>query len=46
MTPPSATQDLASALKASVTRIPHCGHHLLAEQPDATLAAMQRALRH
>jgi pimeloyl-ACP methyl ester carboxylesterase len=44
MTPPSATKEIARALQATVARIADCGHHLLAEQPDATLAAMRRAL--
>jgi pimeloyl-ACP methyl ester carboxylesterase len=44
MTPPSATKELAVALQAEVVRVAGCGHHLLAEAPEATLAAMQAAL--
>jgi pimeloyl-ACP methyl ester carboxylesterase len=44
MTPPAATKELATLLKPRITRIPNCGHHQLAEAPEATLAAMQQAL--
>jgi pimeloyl-ACP methyl ester carboxylesterase len=43
MTPPRATRELASALKARVVYVPS-GHHQLAETPDATLAAVREAL--
>jgi pimeloyl-ACP methyl ester carboxylesterase len=44
MTPPTATRELAALLKPRIVRIPNCGHHQLAEAPEATLAAMQQAL--
>ena len=43
MTPPKATQELAAALKAQVVHVP-AGHHLMAEAPDAVLAALRGAL--
>jgi pimeloyl-ACP methyl ester carboxylesterase len=44
MTPPAATRELAAALKANVTRLPGCGHHMLAEAPEAARAALQAAM--
>lgn len=43
MTPPRATRELATALKTKVVHTPS-GHLLLAEAPDATLAAVREAL--
>lgn len=43
MTMPKMARDLAQALKARVLMVP-CGHHLLAEQPDAVLNAVRSAL--
>lgn len=43
MTPPRATQDIAKALRAKTVRLPS-GHHLMAEVPDAMLAAVRAAL--
>lgn len=43
MTPPRATQELAQALHARITRLPS-GHHLMAEVPDAMLDAVREAL--
>ncbi|CAD5374453.1 Alpha/beta hydrolase [Rubrivivax sp. A210] len=43
MTPPRAAAGLATALKARVTTLA-CGHALMAEAPDATLAALRTAL--
>jgi pimeloyl-ACP methyl ester carboxylesterase len=43
MTPPKATKELATALKARVLHVP-TGHHLMAEAPDAVLAALRVAL--
>lgn len=43
MTPPRAARDLAQALHAKTVIIP-CGHHLLAEAPDAVLNALREAL--
>jgi pimeloyl-ACP methyl ester carboxylesterase len=43
MTPPKATKELAAALKAKVVTVP-TGHHLVAEAPDAVLAALRGAL--
>lgn len=43
MTPPRATQALAQALHARVHTVPG-GHQLMAEAPDATLAALRVAL--
>ena len=43
MTPPKVTKDLAGALKAKVTLL-DSGHHLMAEAPDAMLAAVRAAL--
>jgi pimeloyl-ACP methyl ester carboxylesterase len=43
ITPPRATRDIATALRARVVTVPS-GHHQLAEAPDATLAALRTAL--
>lgn len=43
MTPPKAAGDIATALKARIERV-EAGHVLMAEAPDATLAALRRAL--
>jgi len=43
MTSPRATRDLVAALKAQVSLV-HAGHSLLAEAPDAVLAALRAAL--
>lgn len=43
MTPPKATQEIAAALQARVVTVPS-GHHLMAEAPDAVLAALRGAL--
>jgi len=43
MTPPKATKELAAALQARVVHVP-TGHHLMAEAPDAVLAALRGAL--
>ncbi len=43
MTPPRAADELAALLKAQVHRVP-TGHALMAEAPDAVLAALRRAL--
>jgi len=43
MTMPKATHEIAQALKAHVTLVP-AGHALIAEAPDATLAAVRAAL--
>jgi pimeloyl-ACP methyl ester carboxylesterase len=43
MTTPQTTRALAAALHAEVVTLP-CGHSLMAEAPDAVLAAMRRAL--
>jgi pimeloyl-ACP methyl ester carboxylesterase len=43
MTPPKATRELTAALKARVVML-DSGHHLMAEQPDAMLAAVRAAL--
>jgi pimeloyl-ACP methyl ester carboxylesterase len=43
MTPPKATKELATALKARVVTVP-TGHHLMAEAPDAVLAGLRGAL--
>ena len=41
MTPPKATVTLTKAIPhASVTLVENCGHSLMAEQPDAVLAAL------
>jgi pimeloyl-ACP methyl ester carboxylesterase len=38
MTPPKAGQELARLIPGSRTvHVPHCGHMLLAEAPDAVL---------
>jgi pimeloyl-ACP methyl ester carboxylesterase len=44
MTPPKATREIAAALKARIVTVP-TGHHLMAEAPDAVLAAVRGALR-
>jgi pimeloyl-ACP methyl ester carboxylesterase len=44
MTPPKATRELAAALKAEVVTVP-AGHLMVAEAPDAVLAALRGALR-
>ncbi|MDP1534087.1 MAG: alpha/beta hydrolase, partial [Rubrivivax sp.] len=43
MTPPRATRDLATALRAATVSV-DSGHQLLAEAPDAVLAALRSAL--
>lgn len=43
MTPPKVTKDLAAALKARIVTL-DAGHNLMAEQPDAMLAALRGAL--
>ena len=43
MTPPKATKELATLLKAKVVMVP-TGHHLMAEAPDAVLAGLREAL--
>jgi pimeloyl-ACP methyl ester carboxylesterase len=43
MTLPKATREIAAALKATVHTVP-AGHALMAEAPDAVLAALRRAL--
>jgi pimeloyl-ACP methyl ester carboxylesterase len=43
MTLPAAAQALASALKAKTVVLP-CGHHLMAEVPDALLSALRLRL--
>jgi pimeloyl-ACP methyl ester carboxylesterase len=43
MTPPKATKELATALRARVVYVP-TGHHLMAEAPDAVLAGLRGAL--
>lgn len=43
MTSPRQTRELASSLKARVYTVP-AGHALMAESPDAVLAALRRAL--
>jgi pimeloyl-ACP methyl ester carboxylesterase len=43
MTPPRATNEIAKALRAKIVRLPS-GHHLMAEVPDAMLAAVRAAL--
>jgi pimeloyl-ACP methyl ester carboxylesterase len=43
MTPPKATRELVTALKAEVVTVAS-GHHLMAEAPDAVLAGLRRAL--
>jgi pimeloyl-ACP methyl ester carboxylesterase len=44
MAPPRASRELAAALKAQVVTLPATGHNLMAEAPDAVLAAMRVAL--
>jgi len=43
MTPPKAARELAQALRARVLTVP-AGHSLMAEAPDAVLAALRSAL--
>ncbi|MEK8033270.1 alpha/beta hydrolase [Ideonella sp. DXS29W] len=43
MTPPKAAHDIGVALKAHIETV-DAGHVLMAEAPDATLAALRRAL--
>jgi pimeloyl-ACP methyl ester carboxylesterase len=43
MTNPKQAQAIASALKARVSTV-DAGHALMAEAPDAALAALRRAL--
>lgn len=43
MTPPKVTKEIAAALKARVVML-DSGHHLMAEQPDAMLAAVRGAV--
>ena len=43
MTLPKGTRELAAALKAKVALVP-AGHHMMAEAPDAVLAALRVAL--
>ncbi|MFO1221066.1 MAG: alpha/beta hydrolase [Burkholderiaceae bacterium] len=43
MTTPKAAREISAALKARVVNVP-AGHHLMAEQPDAVLAAVRAAL--
>lgn len=43
MTPPRTTRDLAALLKARISTL-ECGHHQLAETPDALLTALRAAL--
>lgn len=45
MTPPRATREIATALKAKVVTVPGAGHSIPAETPDPMLAALQAALR-
>jgi pimeloyl-ACP methyl ester carboxylesterase len=44
MTPPKAASAVAAVLKARVVTLPS-GHHLMAEAPDALLAALRGALQ-
>jgi pimeloyl-ACP methyl ester carboxylesterase len=44
MASPRASRELGTALKARVVTLPGVGHHLMAEAPDAVLAAMRAAL--
>lgn len=43
MTPPKAARELATALQARIVTL-ESGHHLMAEQPDAMLAALRAAV--
>ncbi len=43
MTPPRATHELATALSARVVKVP-TGHTMMAEDPEAVLAALRMAL--
>ena len=43
MAPPRASRELGTALKAQLTTLP-CGHHLMAEAPEAVLHALRQAL--
>ena len=44
MASPRASRELGAALRARVVTLPAVGHHLMAEAPDAVLAAMRDAL--
>lgn len=44
MTSPKQAQALVTALKATRHRIPEAGHAMMAEAPDAVLAALRQAL--
>ncbi len=44
MTPPKAMRELATSLKATVCPVP-AGHNMMAEAPDAVLAALREALQ-
>jgi pimeloyl-ACP methyl ester carboxylesterase len=44
MTPPRATRELAAALKAQISQV-DSGHQMMAEAPDAVLAALRQALQ-
>ncbi|MBB2485883.1 alpha/beta hydrolase [Mitsuaria sp. WAJ17] len=44
MTAPKQAQALVQALKARLHRIPAAGHSMMAEAPDAVLAALRQAL--
>ena len=44
MASPKASRELGTALKARVVSLPGVGHHLMAEAPDAVLAATRTAL--
>ncbi len=43
MAPPRASRELGTALKVQLTTLP-CGHHLMAEAPEAVLHALRQAL--
>lgn len=44
MAHPRASRELGAALKARVVTLPAVGHHMMAEAPDAVLAALRAAL--
>ena len=44
MTSPAGAKVVAKALNAETIILPNCGHMMLAEQPEATLQAMLKAL--
>ncbi len=44
MASPRASRELGAVLNAKVVTLPAVGHHLMAEAPDAVLAAMRAAL--